>query len=184
MPPPPTAEELAKLRKLTPEQEAANAAAAKHIGKVAARMEGVPAQERKPAMDPYDETKTLWDCFEGGLVEAALLHTPLVDLCGRVLMRAAGFGEGASLRALPLVASCHLRVGPVVGEGQAGPREVPPALRKLWGSGLAPARRCGDLGCRACVYLYGVWSASPRVRRPLGRPLLYGRGDGGGSEGS
>ena len=28
--------------------------------------------------------------------------------------------------------------------------------------GLAPARRCGDLGCRACVY--GVWSASPRVR--------------------
>ena len=38
-----------------------------------------------------------------------------------------------------------------------------------YGVGLAPARRCGDLGCRACVY--NVWSASPRVCRPLGRPL-------------
>ena len=38
-----------------------------------------------------------------------------------------------------------------------------------YGVGLAPARRCGGLGCRACVY--GAWSASPRVCRPLGRPL-------------
>ena len=60
--------------------------------------------------------------------------------------RAVGFGEGASLRAFD--AFCHLRVavGPALGEGHVGPREVASALRQprggigacstVWGVGL------------------------------------------------
>ena len=86
----------------------------------------------------------MWDCRG----ERNINVVPQLDLAplgsARWGCRAAGIGEGASLRAL--VAPCHLRVGPVVGEGQAGPREEAPALRKLrggagtcstvWGLGL------------------------------------------------
>ena len=101
MPPPPTAEELAELRRLTPEQEAANAAAAKHIGEVAARMAGVPEQERKP---PMYGTETRWDYFEGGLVEAALSHTPLVDLEYLVELARRGGVMPAGLQRVPSAA--------------------------------------------------------------------------------
>ena len=101
MPPPPTAEELAELRRLTPEQEAANAAAAEHIGEVAARMEGVPEQEREPAMGG---TMTMWDYFEGGLVEAALSHTPLVDLEYLVELARRGGVMPAGLQRMPSAA--------------------------------------------------------------------------------
>ena len=101
-PPPPTAEELAELRKLTPEQEEANAAAAEHIGEVAARMEGVPEQEREPAM--FVGTKTAWDYFEGGLVEAALSHTPLVDLEYLVELARRGGVMPAGLQRVPSAA--------------------------------------------------------------------------------
>ena len=101
-PPPPTAEELAELRKLTPEQEAANAAAAEHIGEVAARMEGVPEQERKPVM--LDGTTSLWDYCEGGLVEAALSHTPLVDLEYLIELARRGGVMPAGLQRVPSAA--------------------------------------------------------------------------------
>ena len=80
--------------------------------------------------------------------------------------RAVGIGEEAYLRAFD--APCRLCVGSALGEGHSGPRGVVACpgnygIHGNYGVGLAPARRCGGLGCRACVY--GVRaSASPRVR--------------------
>ena len=78
-----TDEEIVTLRKLTPEQEAANAKAAAHITEVAAKADAAPEAEREPATfepnHPLDG-KPRWDISDGALIEDALDHTPLVDL--------------------------------------------------------------------------------------------------------
>ena len=64
--------ELAELRRLTPEQEAAAAKAAQRIGEVAAVAEAAPEEERADA--------GLWAAWGGGTIEPLLEHTPLIDL--------------------------------------------------------------------------------------------------------
>ena len=69
--------ELAELRRLTPEQEAAAANAAQHIEEVAAAAEAAPKKERAA---PKHKRKELWARYGGGAIEPLLDHTPLVDL--------------------------------------------------------------------------------------------------------
>ena len=64
--------DLADLRQLTPEQEAAAAKAAQHIEEVAAAAEAAPEEER------WDDGK--WDRLGGGAIEPLFEHTPLIDL--------------------------------------------------------------------------------------------------------
>ena len=69
--------ELAELRRLTPEQEAAAAKAAQRIWEVAAEAEAAPEEERAAAEGGPDE---LWDFYGGGAIESLVEHTPLIDL--------------------------------------------------------------------------------------------------------
>ena len=69
--------ELAELRRLTPEQEAAAAKAAQRIGEVAAAAEAAPEEERGAAANADWE---YWAVYGGGTIEALLDHTPLIDL--------------------------------------------------------------------------------------------------------
>ena len=64
--------ELAELRRLTPEQEAAAAKAAKHIKKVAAAAKAAPKVEKA--------YHGMWALCGGGAIEPLLEHTPLIDL--------------------------------------------------------------------------------------------------------
>ena len=73
-----SANKLAKLRQLTPEQEAAAAKAAQRIGEVAAAAEAAPEEERAPAAD--DDGDVVWDVFGGGAIKPLIDHTPLIDL--------------------------------------------------------------------------------------------------------
>ena len=70
--------ELAELRRLTPEQEAAAAKAAQRIEEVAAAAEAAPEEERAAAA--LDDGRELWNLFGGGTIEPLLEHTPLIDL--------------------------------------------------------------------------------------------------------
>ena len=70
--------ELAELRRLTPEQEAAAAKAAQRIGEVAAAAEAAPEEERAPAK--WFNGQEAWTHFGGGAIESLLEHTPLIDL--------------------------------------------------------------------------------------------------------
>ena len=72
------AAELAELRRLTPEQEAAAARAAQRIEEVAAAAEAAPEEERAPAT--WDDGRELWAIYGGGAIEPLLEHTPLIDL--------------------------------------------------------------------------------------------------------
>ena len=69
--------ELAELRRLTPEQEAAAAKAAQRIEEVAAAAEAAPEEERAA---PTDRGRELWALLGGGAIEPLLEHTPLIDL--------------------------------------------------------------------------------------------------------
>ena len=69
--------ELAELRRLTPEQEAAAAKAAQRIGEVAAAAEAAPEEERAAAKFQRREA---WEFFDGGAIEPLVDHTPLIDL--------------------------------------------------------------------------------------------------------
>ena len=69
--------ELAELRRLTPEQEAAAAKAAQRIGEVAAAAEAAPEEERAAAKFQRREA---WAFFDGGAIEPLVDHTPLIDL--------------------------------------------------------------------------------------------------------
>ena len=71
------AAELAELRRLTPEQEAAATKAAERIKKVAAAAEAAPEEERAAAELVGKEA---WTAFGGGAIEPLLEHTPLIDL--------------------------------------------------------------------------------------------------------
>ena len=57
-----TDEEIVELRRLTPEQEAANAKAAAHITEVAAKADAAPEAEKEPATD---QGYLLWDASRG-----------------------------------------------------------------------------------------------------------------------
>ena len=70
--------ELAELRRLTPEQEAAAANAAQHIEEVAAAAEAAPEEERAAAKAPNGQE--VWTFLGGGAIEPLLEHTPLIDL--------------------------------------------------------------------------------------------------------
>ena len=109
----------------------------------------------------------MWDCRG----ERNINVVPQLDLAplgsARWGCRAAGIGEGASLRAF--VASCRLRVGPVVGEGQAGPREVAPALRKLRG-GAGTCSTVWGLGLQG-VCVWCMERLSTRVSTPGAPPV-------------
>ena len=69
--------ELAELRRLTPEQEAAAAKAAQRIGEVAAAAEAAPEEERAAVTFCGKE---VWAMYGGGTIEPLLEHTPLIDL--------------------------------------------------------------------------------------------------------
>ena len=73
-----TEAELAELRRLTPEQEAAAAKAAQHIEEVAAAAEAAPKKERAAAKDGIE--REYWALLGGGAIEPLLEHTPLIDL--------------------------------------------------------------------------------------------------------
>jgi hypothetical protein len=73
-----SANELAELRRLTPEQEAAAAKAAQRIGEVAAAAEAAPEEERAAAKDR--DVGELWAYFGGGAIESLIEHTSLIDL--------------------------------------------------------------------------------------------------------
>ena len=70
--------ELAELRRLTPEQEAAAAKAAQRIGEVAAAAEAAPEEERAAAKHPA--LGEVWTYRGGGAIEPLVEHTPLIDL--------------------------------------------------------------------------------------------------------
>ena len=70
--------ELAELRRLTPEQEAAAAKAAQRIGEVAAAAEAAPEKERAAAK--WIDGQESWTRYGGGAIEPLLDHTPLIDL--------------------------------------------------------------------------------------------------------
>ena len=69
--------ELAELRRLTPEQEAAAATAAQRIREVAAAAKAAPKQEKAA---PKHRGQEWWAIFGGGAIEPLLEHTPLIDL--------------------------------------------------------------------------------------------------------
>jgi hypothetical protein len=69
--------ELAELRRLTPEQEAAAATAAQRIREVAAAAKAAPKQEKAA---PKYRGQEWWAIFGGGAIEPLLEHTPLIDL--------------------------------------------------------------------------------------------------------
>ena len=70
--------ELAELRRLTPEQEAAAAKAAQRIEEVAAAAEAAPEEERAPAA--LGDVQEAWAACGGGAIEPLIEHTPLIDL--------------------------------------------------------------------------------------------------------
>ena len=80
--------DIQELRKRTPEQEAANAAAAAAIAEDAAKAEAASEKERAPAKLP--DGRAYWDYFDGAVIEECLEHTPLVDILFLILLARLG----------------------------------------------------------------------------------------------
>ena len=143
--------ELAELRRLTPEQEAAAARAAQRIGEVAAAAEVAPEEERAAAKRSGQEA---WAYFGGGAIEPLLEHTPLIDL---EYLVALAEGDG--------VMPC-------------GRQNVPPAAfitkRNLWRLKLwNKANNKGSLGVLVLSYPWLDWFHPDRLGAQLRRLLPF-----------
>ena len=143
--------ELAKLRRLTPEQEAAAAKAAQRIWEVAAEAEAAPAEERAAAEGGPDE---LWDFYGGGAIESLVEHTPLIDLEYVVALAEGG------------------------GVMPCGRQNVPPAAfitkRNLWRLKLwAKGRHKASLGVLVLSYPWLNWFHPDRLGAQLRRLLPF-----------
>eukprot|EP00964_Phaeocystis_antarctica_P118083 scaffold81910_cov55-Phaeocystis_antarctica.AAC.1 len=145
--------DLADLRQLTPEQEAAAANAAQRIGEVAAAMEAVPEDERIHG-NGWDEMVEKWCRFSGGAIEPLLDHTPLVDLEYLVALAEGG------------------------GVMPCGRQNVPPAAfitkRNLWRLQLWGNRMTkGTLGVLVLSYPWLDWYHPDRLGAQLRRLLPF-----------
>ena len=143
--------ELAVLRRLTPEQEAAAAKAAQRIWEVAAEAEAAPAEERAAAEGGPDE---LWDFYGGGAIESLVEHTPLIDLEYVVALAEGG------------------------GVMPCGRQNVPPAAfitkRNLWRLKLwAKGRHKASLGVLVLSYPWLNWFHPDRLGAQLRRLLPF-----------
>ena len=143
--------ELAELRRLTPEQEAAAAKAAQHIGEVAAAAEAAPEGERAA---PKCEGQEMWARFGGGTIEPLLDHTPLIDLEYLVALAEGG------------------------GVMPCGRQNVPPAAfiteRNLWRLKLwGKAKNKASLGVLVLSYPWLDWFHPDRLGAQLRRLLPF-----------
>ena len=143
--------ELAKLRRLTPKQEAAAAKAAQRIEKVAAAAEAAPEEERSPAA--FNDGTQLWDLFGGDTIEPLLEHTPLIDLEFFVAL-----AEGS-------------------GVMPCGRQNVPPAAfitkRNLWRVKLWSNLDQASLGVLVLSYPWLDWFHPDRLGAQLRRLLPF-----------
>ena len=144
--------ELAELRRLTPEQEAAAAKAAQRIGEVAAAAEAAPEEERAAATLP--DGRELWAVFGGGAIESLLEHTPLIDLEYLVALAEGG------------------------GVMPCGRQNVPPAAfitkRNLWRLKLwCKVRDKNSLGVLVLSYPWLDWFHPDRLGAQLRRLLPF-----------
>ena len=146
--------ELAELRRLTPEQEAAAAKAAQRIGEVAAAAEAAPEEERAAAINPF-VGQELWAFCCGGAIEPLLEHTPLIDLEYLVALAEGG------------------------GVMPCGRQNVPPAAfitkrnlwrLKLWGKGKSAK---ASLGVLVLSYPWLDWFHPDRLGAQLRRLLPF-----------
>ena len=144
--------ELAELRRLTPEQEAAAAKAAQRIGEVAAAAEAAPEEERAAAT--LSDGREKWAFFGGGTIEPLLEHTPLIDLEYLVALAEGG------------------------GVMPCGRQNVPPAAfittqnlwrLKLWGKAVHK----GSLGVLVLSYPWLDWFHPDRLGAQLRRLLPF-----------
>ena len=107
----------------------------------------------------------------GAAVVSATLTWGRGWILRRLTLRDGGEGRLGLVRGLP----CALKKAPATCKTGLRPVRATlghvrfPRHYGIPGEALAPARRCGGLGCRACIC--GVWSASRRVLRALGCPL-------------
>ena len=143
--------ELAELRRLTPEQEAAAAAAAQRIRDVAAAAEAARGFERAAAK--WNEQES-WTHFGGGAIEPLLEHTPLIDLEYLVALAEGG------------------------GVMPCGRQNVPPAAfitkRNLWRLKLwGKAQLKGSLGVLVLSYPWLDWFHPDRLGAQLHRLLPF-----------
>ena len=143
--------ELAELRRLTPEQEAAAAKAAQRIGKVAAAAEAAPEEERAAAKW---NGKEAWAALGGGAIESLLDHTPLIDLEYLVALAEGG------------------------GVMPCGRQNVPPAAfitkRNLWRLKLwGKAKLKTSLGVLVLSYPWLDWFHPDRLGAQLRRLLPF-----------
>ena len=149
--------ELAELRRLTPEQEAAAAKAAQRIGEVAAAAEAAPEEERAAVAierDPFNKGQELWARFGGGTIEPLLDHTPLIDLEYLVALAEGG------------------------GVMPCGRQNVPPAAfiteRNLWRLKLwGKAKNKASLGVLVLSYPWLDWFHPDRLGAQLRRLLPF-----------
>ena len=145
--------ELAELRRLTPEQEAAAAKAAQRIGEVAAAAEAAPEEERAAAINPF-VGQELWAFCGGGAIEPLLEHTPLIDLEYLVALAEGG------------------------GVMPCGRQNVPPAAfitkRNLWRLKLwNKAKNKQSLGVLVLSYPWLDWFHPDRLGAQLRRLLPF-----------
>jgi len=113
--------ELAKLRQLTPEQEAAAVKAAQRIGEVAAAAEAAPEEERAAATMIYGNE--LWARNGGDAIEPLLDHTPLIDLEYMAGGRSPSTGARRATRGTRgRASSSSLMLSFGLGLGREGPR--------------------------------------------------------------
>ena len=147
-----TEAELAELRRLTPEQEAAAAKAAQRIEEVAAAAEAAPEEEKHPKTP--DGEQEAWARFGGGAIEPLLEHTPLIDLEYLVALAEGG------------------------GVMPCGRQNVPPAAfitkRNLWRLKLWGKRSATDsLGVLVLSYPWLDWFHPDRLGAQLRRLLPF-----------
>eukprot|EP00964_Phaeocystis_antarctica_P069789 scaffold42456_cov66-Phaeocystis_antarctica.AAC.2 len=143
--------ELAELRRLTPEQEAAAAKAAQRIGEVAAAAEVAPEEERAAATFQGREA---WAFLGGGAIESLVDHTPLIDLEYVVALAEGG------------------------GVMPCGRQNVPPAAlitaRNLWRLKLWNKRQYkASLGVLVLSYPWLDWFHPDRLGAQLRRLLPF-----------
>ena len=146
------AAELAELRRLTPEQEAAAAKAAQRIEEVAAAAEAAPEEERAAAR--FLHGQEFWARYGGAAIEPLLEHTPLIDLEYLVALAEGG------------------------GVMPCGRQNVPPAAfittqnlwrLKLWGK----AKNKASLGVLVLSYPWLDWFHPDRLGAQLRRLLPF-----------